>query len=284
MSQITGEETIRRDEDLIRQYGEHWLRIQDCPFSYTQEKREQLVDAIFNKVKGFGYSSFESQYAFKPYMELGDLIQFRNKEGQLVNSIVLKIETDYDNVNLSAPSVTDADIEYEQPDTALDVANRAEFIADQANGQLVSIVTTIEGENGINERINTLDGTIQGMNETILTQTANQFEMLFKQTGIEGLVDEASRIADDSKERLDAQEQYIRFRNGNIELGRTDSEVKLVLQNDRISFMTGNSESAYISDNQLYITDSTILRRLRIGHWVQEEDEQGRLNKRWVND
>ena len=145
-SAVEGQNAVIKDETLIEQYGEHWLEINDVPFAYTLEKREQLKQAIFDKVKGFGYSSFKSEYAFKPYMQLGDLIQFRNKEGQLVNSIVLKITSKYDNVILEAPSVTDATVEYENPKDAYDVAKRAEIIANQSSAEITSITTTITND------------------------------------------------------------------------------------------------------------------------------------------
>lgn len=145
-SQVQGQNAVIKDEFLIEQYGEHWLEINDVPFAYTLEKREQLKQAIFDKVKGFGYSSFKSEYAFKPYLTLGDLIQFRNKEGQLVNSIVLKITSKYDSITLEAPSVTDATVEYENPKDAYDVAKRAEIIANQSSAEITSITTTITND------------------------------------------------------------------------------------------------------------------------------------------
>ena len=143
-SQVEGQNAIIKDEELIIEHGEHWLTINDVPFAYTLEKREQLKTAIFNKVKGFGYSSFKSEYAFKPYLELGDLIKFRNKDGQLVNSIVLKITSKYDNIILEAPSITDAVVKYENPKSAYDIAKRAEVIANQNTGEIISITKTNE--------------------------------------------------------------------------------------------------------------------------------------------
>ena len=78
LSQIEGENVDIQDEDLIKKYGEHWLIINDNPFAYTQEKRVELINAIFDKVKGFGYSAFVSKTSFKPYLTCGDVIKFRN--------------------------------------------------------------------------------------------------------------------------------------------------------------------------------------------------------------
>ena len=139
-SQVEGQGAEIKDDELIEEYGENWLVINDNPFTYTLEKREQIKTAIFNKVKGFGYSAFTSKYSFKPYLTLGDKIQFRNKSGELVNSIILRIETKFDDITLSAPSIINATIEYQNPNTAYDIAKRAEVIADQNSAQ-VEIIT-----------------------------------------------------------------------------------------------------------------------------------------------
>ena len=139
-SQVEGQGAEIKDDELIEEYGENWLVINDNPFTYTLEKREQIKTAIFNKVKGFGYSAFTSKYSFKPYLTLGDKIQFRNKSGELVNSIILRIETKFDDITLSAPSIINATIEYQNPNTAYDIAKRAEVIADQNTAQ-VEIIT-----------------------------------------------------------------------------------------------------------------------------------------------
>jgi hypothetical protein len=143
-SQVSGQEAILRDEDMIAEYGEHWLVLNDNPFAYTLEKRQELVTAVFNKVKGFSYSSFESSYSFKPYLQLGDKIQFRNKAGELINSRVLKIDTDYDDIKLSAPSIINATVDYENSPNSMEVAKRAEVIANQATASITLLASSIE--------------------------------------------------------------------------------------------------------------------------------------------
>lgn len=139
MSQVQGVEVEARWEEGIEEYGEHYLILNDNPFAYTMEKRQQLVENILNQVKGLGYSSFESKYSFKPYLQRGDKIKFKNKEGNLIDSIILKIDTDYDDITLSAPSIADATVDYVVSDTE-EIARRAEVIANQATGE-VSIIS-----------------------------------------------------------------------------------------------------------------------------------------------
>ena len=108
---------VKKDQSLIEQYGEHWLKIYSYGFAYSTEKCQQLVEAIFNQVKGFAYSSFKSEYSFLPYLSLGDKIKFKNKEGKLVDSVILRYETNYDEITLEAPSIISASVEYTLPET-----------------------------------------------------------------------------------------------------------------------------------------------------------------------
>ena len=130
-SQIDGEDVIRQDQSLIEEYGEHWLRIYDNPFAYSTDKFPLLIDAIFNKVKGFGYSSFKSKYTYRPYLTLGDKIKFKNKNGDLIDSIILRYEFNYDDCTFEAPSVTNSTIEYQKTPTTEELLKRAEIRIDQ---------------------------------------------------------------------------------------------------------------------------------------------------------
>lgn len=128
---------IRKDQSLIDKYGENWLKIYDYAFAYSSEKCEKLVDAIFNQVKGFGYSSFETNYSFKPYLQLGDEIKFRNKNGDLVKSVILKIESNYDEIKLSAPSIINASVEYDLPQSEEELIKGAMISVNRANAEIV---------------------------------------------------------------------------------------------------------------------------------------------------
>lgn len=135
---------VMKDQTLINQYGEHWLKIYDSYFANSTTKCQQLISAIFNQVKGFGYSSFKSEYSFLPYLSLGDKIKFKNKEGKLVDSIILRYETNYDEVVLEAPSIINASIEYELPETPEETSKKALVKVDQANGEIELIAKATE--------------------------------------------------------------------------------------------------------------------------------------------
>ena len=281
---------VKKDQSLIEQYGEHWLKVYSYGFAYSTEKCQQLVDAIFNQVKGFGYSSFKSEYSFLPYLTLGDKIKLKNKDGSLVNSVILRYETNYDEITFEAPSIINASVDYELPETPENIAKKAMIKVDQSNGIISSFVQSTETKfdnieeekNEINEKLNEVGEAIDTINSTMMTQTAEAFEMLFTQTGIEDTVNTIQDMLNDNTTDINTISQYIHFEGGIITLGASDSQSKLIIQKDRISFMTGDSESAYISQNQLYITDSTILRKLQVGRWITQEDDYGNLNTKWA--
>lgn len=165
---------VMKDQTLINQYGEHWLKIYDSYFANSTTKCQQLISAIFNQVKGFSYSSFKSEYSFLPYLTLGDKIKFKNKEGKLVDSIILRYETNYDEVVLEAPSIINASIEYELPETPEEISKKALVKVDQANGEIELIAKATEELNSKTAQLRLDVDTIEGQISDIadITTTA----------------------------------------------------------------------------------------------------------------
>ena len=117
---------------------------------------------------------------------------------------------------------------------------------------------------------------------TQFTQTASDFEMKFNSanSAIEG-------VNKDLQEKYQERTSYIKFTDGNIILGKSDSEVMLILKNDRVSFVrnvSGNPEIAYISDDILYITEGEFLTQLRIGKFGFTPGANGNLSFKKVVD
>lgn len=136
----------------------------------------------------------------------------------------------------------------------------------------------------LNSRVESLNENLDTLKKTFLEQTSDQFRMLFVETGISKAVDDLDTLLQDKSKSWDEIVSYINFTAEGIEIGAEDNVSKLIIGKNKISFMTGENESAYISNNQLYITDSTILNKLQIGHWETKEDANHNLNTRWVNE
>ena len=111
---------------------------------------------------------------------------------------------------------------------------------------------------------------------TQFVQTAYDFEMKFASTTT--AIDEVNK---DLQNKYEEQTSYIKFTDGNIVLGKSDSDIMLILKNDRVSFVrnvTGNPEIAYISDDVLYITEGEFLTQLRIGKFGFTPGANGNLS------
>ena len=157
-SQVDGENVDYIDDNLVEEYGENWLILNDNPFAYNQQKKQELITAIFNQIKEFGYSAFTSKTSFKPYLTCGDLIKFKNRNGDLVNSIVLRYSHNYEDIKISAPSETSATINYVYPLTAIQISKNTQIEVDKEKQQISSVVqnlnTTTDNLNNITTLVN----------------------------------------------------------------------------------------------------------------------------------
>lgn len=96
----------------------------------------------------------------------------------------------------------------------------------------------------------------------ILQMEADGTTMLF-QTLNEAIKDVGDTEASHYAELL----TYIRFSENGIEIGKEGNAITMQLDNDSLDFYNNGTRVAYISDNQLYITDGRFLRSVRIGNY-----------------
>lgn len=110
---------------------------------------------------------------------------------------------------------------------------------------------------------------------TDLKQTRDEF--LFQFNNYKQLLDETGQVME---QRFNDISKYIRFKNGKIELGDINSPFKTLITHEKISFLKGESEVAYISNNKLYITNAYIINSLRIGNFEFIVESNGGLSFR----
>lgn len=142
----------------------------------------------------------------------------------------------------------------------------------------------------VSTALGTINDTLSTINETILKQTADQFQMLFNQTQVKGLIDDLNSLVNSNNTTLETLQAYINYGSTTYEgeltpyilLGASESPVKLMLIKNRIRFMNGETEMAFISNNALNINEM-ITKKINTGHWLTYEDSQYNLNTKWVN-
>lgn len=161
ISNIEGENVTLRDETSITQNRENTLVINDNPFAYTQAKRQQLITAIFNAVKGFEYKAFSFKCQGLPYLETTDKVQFKDKAGNTYDSYVFRFNYKSPNgleSTIESPSIIKATVNYQNVLSAIDIAKRTEIIVDKQNQTIESVVSNVTEQNTkINQVTQSLD-------------------------------------------------------------------------------------------------------------------------------
>ena len=167
MADVEGENITLRDETSIEKDGENSLVINDNPFAYTQEKREQLITALFNVVKGFEYKSYSFKCQGLPYLQTLDKIQFKDKEGNIYDSYIFKFNFKSPNglkSTLEAQSITKATVAYQNVPDALEIAKRTEIIVDKQNQKIEGVISNVTEQN---QKISQVTQTVDELNSKI---------------------------------------------------------------------------------------------------------------------
>ena len=166
-SQIEGENVTKTDGST----EQIQLVVSDNPFAYTQEKREALIDALYDQVYGYGYTAFELVGCADPALPCGTPVKVELMDGSYATSYILR--ADYVSPNgvtsaTSAPSVIDSDVQYQFYPTVAELIRHTEIIVNKATGEITSLAKTIDSVSDTSQAA--LD-TAQ-TNSTLITQLA----------------------------------------------------------------------------------------------------------------
>ena len=167
MSDVEGENVVMKDEQSILFNGENSLVINDNPFAYTEAKRQQLITAIFNAVKGFEYKAYEMKGQGLPYLETLDNVQIVDFEGNIYNSFLFRFYHKSPNgleTEMSAPSITKATVAYQNVATAEQIAKRTEIIV---NKQEQTITSIVENQGEYEEKLTQVEQTVDSISQNV---------------------------------------------------------------------------------------------------------------------
>lgn len=153
--------------------------------------------------------------------------------------------------------------------------------SDNTHTYAYSVSVSPDGLDDINSSLGQLDAIVTEHTDRINTFEQNQegFEFSFNT-----LTNTVTQIGDRVSNTYTEQLKYIKFIDGEIWLGRDPDEgqddFKVVISNERIRFLQNNVEVAYLSNNQLYITNGQILKRLDLGKFAFFPRDNGNLTFR----
>ena len=135
---------------------------------------------------------------------------------------------------------------------------------EQQEADIKSLDNILNDENtGIIQIVDVLDKKLTSTEFGWLMDFQLLASKLKDKNGNDVSINDINNSLNNSMDDLEIINKYISFENGNIILGEKNAQsgtegFKLILSNDKISFMDGEQEVAYITNKKLYISESEI--------------------------
>lgn len=137
-----------------------------------------------------------------------------------------------------------------------------------------SILTQVRSDyvlqDSLNEYKQQMESSIQQTNSSITTTISELNQVSSKIDGLE-----------QTSENVNS---YMKFSTDGLELGKSDSQFKTNITNDRMSFTQNGNEVAYFSNNKMYVTDGEFTNSLHIGKFAFVPRANGSLDFKKVSD
>lgn len=146
------------------------------------------------------------------------------------------------------------------------LADQVELLKSMINQTSDSITMEILQEYATNDQVTAAVG-------TLYTQLKDSFEFAFNT--IETSINESDA---NTRQEFEEIRKYIRFEDGDIIIGQSDNELRLRIENDRITFFDNVDEVAYVSNHKLHITEAEILTSIIIGNYAFIPRANGNLS------
>lgn len=109
-------------------------------------------------------------------------------------------------------------------------------------------------------------------NSTAITQTGNIVEI--------GFIEIGEQFEANNKEWGELR-SYIRFVDGNMELGKASNDFKAILTNSELAFQDHGEVVSYLNNQKMHITKAEIVDYLSINNWKFKQRPNGNLSLKW---
>lgn len=252
-SQIEGENVTVSDDESIAEYGVNELVISDNPFAYTQEKREQLIEAG-KELFGFRYLPINSsKLTGYIYLNCLDKIKFKDMQNNEIETYIFNHIISYNGACLDTvetPAMTKTETKYIYTPSISQEIKNTQVIVDKANqkilevverqdeqsSQLVNVTTDLEGihttiqdnQKDVSNKLLELERTIEGTTQTLTNKGGNNIFYYAKEFWNNGTENEAANLEEYTDNEL---QQKSVSGNGYI-INAGTSEQKQNVKND----------------------------------------------------
>lgn len=113
--------------------------------------------------------------------------------------------------------------------------------------------------------------------ETQLGVLADQISIRISQA-----MEEIDKVDGDLQTKLNTITKYFTFEKDGFIIGQVDNPYKVIIDNDRYSMLANDVEVMWIANGEVHAKVITITEAFKNQGYVEEMDELGRLNCRWV--
>ena len=166
-SQIEGENVTIDDEESILENQINELVIEDNPFAYTQEKREQLIEAA-RELFGFKYMPInEASLIGFAFLNSKDKIRFNILDGEVFDTYLFDHKVKYNGTlldSMQSKTLTKTETKYIYKPELSEKIKRTEIIV---NKQEQTIISIVEEQSQYEDKLTTIEQTVDSINQSV---------------------------------------------------------------------------------------------------------------------
>lgn len=289
LSQVEGENTTVQDDESIEENGLTEIVIEDNYLLPNEVERENAIQPLWNTLRGVKYLPFKTEYYGYPYLDAGDMIYIKDNKDDTYISYVFNHIFTYNGAftgSIETSALTKTQTEYKNTQNVKNKFRNVELKVDKINGEITSAIELVENQN---QKVSEVEQTVEGIKSTVQnvettinenTETINTMQTQMQQdsSSFSLQIENLSKSIDETNSQVEENElnqsRYLRYyldanndNKGTLELGESNSPLKVKLTNEEMAFTENDNKVAYINGNKLYITTAEILTALIIGNF-----------------
>lgn len=252
LTNITGEVTSKEDSASIETNGLTEVYINDISFLNNEEERSKIINNTFNSLNGIEYTSAEYKYKGFSWVDSGDCINLVDLTDTNKLSYIFNHTFKYDGAlsgSVETGMVTKTEQSYSKPQKASEKIRKVEYQVDKINGQISTIVETIEtNETQTNNSIEEIRNSV----ETVQTQT-------------EYAISVSEQILEDGVTKVDTKTGFT-FNEDGLTIDKTGAKTKSIYDETGIEVKdkSGSSDETVLFAGYDEETNSTIVKSKNI--------------------
>lgn len=152
-----------------------------------------------------------------------------------------------------------------------------------------SISTEVKARAELSGAVSDLSTTVSQTADSITASvTSLRSEMSSRDSSTASKLNSLGDGVGDAMKAIDALESTVssslRFGSDGVELGRSDSNTRLKMGADRMSFVNNGNEVMYITGDKLFINSAQVVRSQQVGQYMWLTRKNGNMGLKWVNE